>query len=81
VKTESFVSEIGAVTVEQRGPVRAVVKIEGKHQSPERAWLPFSVRLYFSAGGEAVRLMHSFAFDGDEQRISSADSACGSACR
>jgi hypothetical protein len=77
VKTESFVSEIGAVTVEQRGPVRAVVKIEGKHQSPgraagpepvERAWLPFSVRLYFCAGGDAVRMMHSFVFDGDEQK-------------
>ena len=31
VKTESFVSEIASVTIEQRGPVRAVVKIEGKH--------------------------------------------------
>jgi len=85
VKTESFVSEIGSVTVEQRGPVRAVVKIEGRHQAvgPEpargepvesvergagRAWLPFSVRLYFYAGGDAVRLMHSFVFDGDEQK-------------
>ena len=26
------------------------------------------MRLYFSAGGEAVRLMHSFIFDGDEQK-------------
>jgi hypothetical protein len=68
VTTASFQSEITSVTVEQRGPVRAVVKIEGKHQSPERAWLPFSVRLYFAAGGEAVRLMHSFVFDGDGQK-------------
>jgi hypothetical protein len=68
VKTASFQSEITAVTVEQRGPVRAVVKIEGSHQSPERAWLPFSVRLYFSAGGEAVRIMHSFVFDGDSSK-------------
>jgi hypothetical protein len=68
VKTESFVSEIGAVTVEQRGPVRAVVKIAGRHQGPGRAWLPFSVRLYFYAGGDAVRMMHSFVFDGDEQK-------------
>ncbi len=68
VKTESFVSEIGAVTVEQRGPVRAVVKIAGRHQGASRAWLPFSVRLYFYAGGDAVRMMHSFVFDGDEQK-------------
>ena len=68
VKTESFVSEINAVTIEQRGPVRAVVKIEGKHRGLERTWLPFSVRLYFYAGGDAVRMMHSFVFDGDEQK-------------
>ena len=68
VKTESFVSEIGAVTVEQRGPVRAVVKIAGMHRGLERTWLPFSVRLYFYAGGDAVRMMHSFVFDGDEQK-------------
>jgi hypothetical protein len=68
VQTATFQSKITAVTVEQRGPVRAVVKIEGQHQNPARAWLPFSVRLYFCAGGEAVRLMHSFVFDGDAQK-------------
>jgi len=68
VKTASFQSEIGAVTVEQRGPVRAVVKIDGQHCGAGRAWLPFSVRLYFHSGGEAVRIMHSFVFDGDEQK-------------
>ncbi|HUJ42773.1 MAG TPA: twin-arginine translocation signal domain-containing protein [Opitutaceae bacterium] len=65
VRTEAFQSEISAVAVEQRGPVRAVVKIDGQHRNANRAWLPFSVRLYFSAGGEAVRMMHSFVFDGD----------------
>lgn len=83
VAREEFVSEIGAVTVEQRGPVRAVVKIEGKHTVTQyvtnpsgavggvgggRAWLPFVLRLYFYAGGEAVRVMHTFVFDGDEQK-------------
>jgi hypothetical protein len=76
--TIAFESDIAAVTVEQDGPVRAVVKIEGRHRQivPDgvglagvpRAWLPFTVRLYFYADGEAVRVMHSFVFDGDPEK-------------
>jgi len=65
VRTEAFTGEITAVTVEQTGPVRAVVKIEGRHQGSGRTWLPFIVRLYFHAGGDSVRLMHTILFDGD----------------
>lgn len=65
VRTEAFAGEIAAVTVEQAGPVRAVVRIEGKHAATNRAWLPFTVRLYFHAGGDLVRLMHTILFDGD----------------
>jgi hypothetical protein len=69
VKQESFTGEITRATVEQRGPVRAVVRLEGQHVSAAgRRWLPFTVRLYFYAGGEAVRIMHTFVFDGDEQQ-------------
>lgn len=65
----SFESRIESVTVEQEGPVRGVVRIEGKHAGPEgRAWLPFVVRLYFYAGSANVRMMHTFIFDGDEHR-------------
>jgi hypothetical protein len=73
---EEFTSRISAVMLEQRGPVRAVVKIEGQHVTRAggaRAWLPFTVRLYFHAGGEAMRVMHTFVFDGDEQK----DFICG----
>ncbi len=66
--TIAFQSEIIAVTVEQSGPVRAVVKIEGRHAGSGRAWLPFAVRLYFYAGGDCVRMMHSFVFDGDAEK-------------
>jgi hypothetical protein len=55
-------SEIRAVTVEQRGPVRAVVRIDGRHG---KNWLPFSVRLYFFAGAESIRMMHTFVYDRD----------------
>jgi hypothetical protein len=66
----SFTSDIRKVTVEQRGPVRAAVKIEGVHKadSGAREWLPFTVRLYFYAGLESIRLIHSFVFDGDDKR-------------
>ena len=62
-------SRITRLTIEQRGPVRAVVKVDGKHRSATgREWLPFSVRLYFYAGAESVRVMHTFVFDGDDQK-------------
>lgn len=65
VATASFVSRIDQVSVEQRGPLRAVIKIDGVHTDAHREWLPFSVRLYFTAGSDAVRLVHSFVWDGD----------------
>ena len=66
----SFTSRIGKVTVEQTGPVRAVVRIEGVHRQDDgaREWLPFVVRLYFYAGSEQVRLVHTIIFDGDDQK-------------
>ena len=68
VTQENFESAIGKVTLEQRGPLRAVVKIEGKHSSGQRQWLPFTLRLYFYAGSEALRVLHTIVFDGDESR-------------
>ncbi|WP_324670996.1 Tat pathway signal sequence domain protein [Hymenobacter sp. GOD-10R] len=67
-RTQEFTGEISQVTVEQSGPVRAVIKLEGKHQQAKasRAWLPFVVRLYFYAGSEAVRVLHTITYDGDE---------------
>ncbi len=66
-----FTSKIEKVTLEQNGPVRAVVKIEGEHFSEKtgRALLPFVVRLYFYAGDrEPVRIVHSFVYNGDPHR-------------
>ncbi len=65
---ERFESAIEKVVLEQAGPVRAVVRIEGKHAHGSRRWMPFTLRLYFHAGSEAVRLMHTIVFDGDEAR-------------
>jgi len=51
-RRERYLSEVKHVTVEQQGPVRAVVRIEGMHRGTvsKREWLPFTVRLYFFSG-------------------------------
>ncbi|HYO09292.1 MAG TPA: twin-arginine translocation signal domain-containing protein [Tepidisphaeraceae bacterium] len=88
-RRESFVGQVEKVTVEQAGPIRAVVKLEGKHrlegapvaggagnagdrQQPggrgRNGWLPFTVRLYFYASSDAVRIVHTFVFDGDAEK-------------
>ena len=68
VARRRFTSEVTGATIEQSGPVRAVVRVEGRHRGGDRAWLPFTMRLYFYAGSEAVRIVHSFIFDGDETK-------------
>ena len=67
---EKFVSLVKKVTVEQSGPVRAVVKFEGVHKGAKsgREWLPFHVRLYFYAGESSVRMVHTIFFDGDQEK-------------
>lgn len=70
LKFEDFTSQVDSVTVEQSGPVRAVVKISGRHKfdRSSRLWLPFVVRLYFYAGDDAVQMVHTFIFDGDQEK-------------
>lgn len=66
---EAFESVLHKVTVEQQGPVRATIKIEGKHRTASgREWLPFTLRCYMYAGGESLRISHSFVYDGDDKR-------------
>jgi hypothetical protein len=68
VRQEGFESALEKITVEQRGPARAVVKVEGKHSNGSRQWLPFTLRLYFYAGSDALRVLHTIVFDGDESK-------------
>jgi hypothetical protein len=69
-KRERYLSEVKRVTVEQQGPVRAVVKIEGMHRGMQskREWLHFTVRLYFYSGQTSVRVVHTIVFDGDQDK-------------
>jgi hypothetical protein len=70
LRFRDFTSNIRRATAEQSGPVRAVVRIEGVHRADDgsREWLPFTVRLYLYAGQEAVRMVHTIIFDGDDQK-------------
>jgi hypothetical protein len=73
-RTRRCTSRVDRVTVEQSGPVRGVVRIEGRHVGDDgRAWLPFTVRATLHAGGRQLRLVHSFVFDGDAHE----DFICG----
>lgn len=72
VRRTAFTGRISSVTVEQDGPIRAVVRIEGDHVAPadeeangERRWLPFTVRFYFTAGSAAIRVVHTVIWNGE----------------
>ncbi len=61
--------EVESVAVERAGDIRALIRVEGRYASEEgRKWLPFTVRFYFYAGSEQVRMVHTFVFDGDMDR-------------
>ena len=49
-----FTGRIDTATIEQRGPVRAVVRIDGRHWRASARWLPFTVRLYAYAGSDGA---------------------------
>ncbi|MVT12425.1 exo-rhamnogalacturonan lyase family protein [Chitinophaga tropicalis] len=69
VTSEWYEGKIDKVTVEQTGPIRAVVKVEGRHtNAKERSWLPFVLRLYFYENSESVRIIHTIVYDGDEHK-------------
>ncbi|MET0266148.1 MAG: DUF6250 domain-containing protein [Duganella sp.] len=64
----AFDSAIDKVTLEQNGPQRTVVRIEGSHRHRHgdgARLLPFVVRLYFYKNSDAVRLLHTLVYDAD----------------
>lgn len=69
LREESYTSQVRKVTVEQSGPIRAVLRVEGMHGGGDtaRTWLPFVIRFYFTAGLSSIRIVHSFVFDGQAE--------------
>lgn len=69
IQRQAFESSIERVTLEQNGPSRALVRIEGRHAGGNgRRWLPFTLRFYLYAGSDSLRILHTIVFDGDESR-------------
>lgn len=68
LKEEKFTGSTLRAEVEQHGPVRAVVRLDGRHHSEAaggRQWLPYTIRLYFYAGLSSIRMVHTFFYDGN----------------
>ena len=64
-----YVSRLKSAEVERAGNVRALVKLTGVLADGKgREWLPFTVRLYFYQGSQQVKMIHSFIFDGDQDK-------------
>lgn len=67
VKKTVFYGNISKVSLEQKGDLRAVVKIEGSHKSKAgRRFISFVVRLYFYHQAESFKMIHTIIFDGEE---------------
>nr|WP_248927763.1 hypothetical protein [Paenibacillus hamazuiensis] len=66
-KEQDFVGSVTRAVVEQSGPIRVVIKVEGRHKAVKgsRMWLPFTLRFYFYAGLESLRVVHTFVYDGN----------------
>ncbi|WEG13701.1 hypothetical protein PU629_04865 [Pullulanibacillus sp. KACC 23026] len=66
-KEEDFISDISKVTVEQEGPIRCTIKVEGRHRRVNggRAWIPFTLRFYFYVNQASIKLVHTFMYDGN----------------
>ena len=64
-----YTSRVQKIEMEQVGHVRATLRLEGVHQGRNgREWLPFVVRLYFYAGSREVKMVHSFVYDGEQEK-------------
>ncbi|KAL4805126.1 hypothetical protein BDV18DRAFT_165911 [Aspergillus unguis] len=66
----NFESKISNITISKDNDVRALVTVRGTHSPVSGdgdAWLQFVVRFYLYAGSDAVRIVHSFVFDGEAQ--------------
>ena len=67
-----FMGKTRDAMLEEAGPVRAVVKLEGAHigggkgRNNPREVFPFWVRLYFYADSDEVKIVHSFMFNINE---------------
>jgi len=66
----SYHGQINLITLEENGPLACVFRFEGVHIPDDSAGcsMPFVTRLYFFAGNAEIRCVHTWFFDGKEER-------------
>uniref|UniRef100_UPI000829FB1D exo-rhamnogalacturonan lyase family protein n=1 Tax=Sphingomonas pituitosa TaxID=99597 RepID=UPI000829FB1D len=64
-----LVGVIERADVEQSGPVRAVIRVQGHHRDGDHKLLPFTVRIECFAGSQGLRIVHSFVHDVDPEKF------------
>jgi hypothetical protein len=63
-----------SIRVEERGPLRAVVCVRGRHTASDgRPFCPYMLRLHFYAGRSEIRVFHTFIYDQVPERVELAD--------
>ena len=63
---QDCLGQVEKLTVVQDTPMRAVVKVEGRHRAADgHEWLPFALYCIFYADMPTIQLTHSFVFDSD----------------
>ncbi|CRG82751.1 hypothetical protein PISL3812_00097 [Talaromyces islandicus] len=69
---EALRGRISKTEIENEGPIRVVVRIEGKHQQAadpsSPGWLPFILRFYLYANSDRIRIVHTVLYDQDPER-------------
>ena len=66
VSQEECLGRVEKLTLVQDNPMRAVVKVEGRHRAAGgREWLPYAVYCIFYADMPTIQITHSFVFDSD----------------
>jgi len=70
ITKQKFLGTVAKAVVEQNGPLRAVVRLEGQFKAVNgsRSFLPFIVRLYFYSGVQNIRMVHTLIFNGDDKK-------------
>ncbi len=69
-EVSTFIGRISQMTMEEAGPLRHVFKFEGIHCNPVTGeeLIPFIIRLTLGLGASDISLMHTFLYDGVEER-------------
>ncbi|MCH7404366.1 exo-rhamnogalacturonan lyase family protein [Belliella aquatica] len=68
IKKTNFQGNISKISLEQKGALRSVVKIEGSHRSEAgRDFITYVVRLYFYHQAASFKMVHTIIFDGEEE--------------